>query len=144
MHCNANSPSQGQEAGKVCKWPVSDKKSIDETFPSNNTTSNQHGYRMQTVWSLKEFEESSCLLLRSHLSLSRMNKTSSPNPPGVQVSKVELKFSLDWLLSFSVVTAGKAWTGTTEKYKVFHSVLCKAINSCMFLLHYFLALSFLI
>ena len=119
MHRNANSPSQGQVAGKVCKWPVSDKKSIDETFPSNNTTSNQHSYRMQTVWSLKEFEESSCLLPRSHLSLSRMNKTSSPNPPGVQVSKVELKFSLDWLLSFSVVTAGKAWTGTTENIKVF-------------------------
>ena len=45
--------------------------------------------RMQAVMVLSEFEEESrCLLLRSHLSLSRMNKTSSPNPPGVQVSKV--------------------------------------------------------
>ena len=52
-----------------------------------------------------------------------MNKTSLPTPPGVQVSKVELKFCLDWLLSFSVVTAGKAWTGTTEKYKDFKFVL---------------------
>ena len=39
-------------------------------------------------------------------------------PPGVQVSKVELKFCFDWFLSFPMVAAGEGVagsTGTTEE-----------------------------
>ena len=47
-------------------------------------------------------------------------------PPGVQVSKVELKFCFDWFLSFPMVAAGEGGagsTGTTEERRE-NEIIC--------------------